>query len=321
MRTLSPSGAMVADHGAIPRRPGNKPLMPGNVARRGDAVPALGSGWIVYADWSNNTGTPVSYFSTTWTVPPAPATQSGQTIFLFNGIQNSTMIYQPVLQWGPSAAGGGNYWAVASWYADGQGGQAFYSSLVAVNPGDVLTGVMTLTGQNGASFNYDCNFQGIANTDLTIQNVEELTWCIETLEAYALAQCSDYPNTADTAMTNIAIQTGANSPNLAWTNVNTVIDCGQQAIVASNANPGGEVDLYYRTPILWQSNLTVGQTFATNESANAWAYFATVGWRRIQPGSSDGVTNMLSIFAQAEAKNRQVSIYADNSNVYQAYLL
>jgi hypothetical protein len=69
-----------------------------------------------------------------------------------NGIQNSTMIYQPVLQWGPgSAAGGGNYWAVVSWYADGQGGQAFYSNLVTVNPGDTLVGVVTLTGHT-ASF-------------------------------------------------------------------------------------------------------------------------------------------------------------------------
>jgi hypothetical protein len=305
LRTLDPSGAVLADH----------------VARRGAVAPALGSGWIVYADWSNTTGTPVSRFATTWTVPPAPATQSGQTIFLFNGIQNSTMIYQPVLQWGPSAAGGGNYWAVASWYADGQGGQAFYTSLVQVNPGDVLVGVMTLTGQAGAAFNYDCNFQGIANTDLPIQNVDELTWCAETLEAYSLTQCSDYPNTADTAMTNIALQTGGTSPTLTWTAVNAVTDCGQQAIVASNANPGGEVDLYYRPPVLWQSNLTVGQTFATNDSENAWAYFENVGWRRILPGSTDGVTNMLSLFALAEAKNLQVTVYADSSNVYQAYLL
>ena len=45
------------------------------------------------------------------------------------------MIYQPVLQWGVSAAGGGNSWAVASWYADGQGGHSFYSQLVPVNEG------------------------------------------------------------------------------------------------------------------------------------------------------------------------------------------
>ena len=100
---------------------------------------AFGTGWITYASWSNSTGTPVSSFSTQWYVPPAPIAEDGQIIFLFNGIQNSTMIYQPVLQWGVSAAGGGNYWAVASWYADGQGGPAFHSDLVRVNPGDLLT--------------------------------------------------------------------------------------------------------------------------------------------------------------------------------------
>lgn len=319
LRTLTASGQVVAEHGEIPRRAAGTPLMPGNVMRRPGIAPALGSGWIVYADWSNNTGKPVSSFATTWAVPPAPATQSGQTIFLFNGIQNSTMIYQPVLQWGPSAAGGGNYWAVASWYADGQGGHSFYSSLVQVNPGAALVGVMTLTGQSGAAFSYDCKFQGLANTDLPIQNVEQLTWCIETLEAYGVTQCSDYPNTPDTAMTNISLQTGGVSPSLAWAAVNAVTDCGQQAIVVSNANPGGEVDLYYKPPKLWQSNLIVGQTFATNDSENAWVYLNTVGWRKIFPGSTDGVTNMLSLFTEAEAKNCQVTVYLDKNNVYVAY--
>ena len=141
------------------------------------------------------------------------------------------------------------------------------------------------------------------------------------MEAYGLTQCSDYPNTNDTAMTNISLQTGNVSPGLAWAAVDAYTDCGQQAIVVSNANPGGEVDLYYSAPILWQSNLTVGQTFATNEYENAWAYFDNVGWRKILANSTDGVTNMLSLFALAEAKNQQVTVYADTNNVYQAYMV
>ena len=110
LRTLDPSGQVVADHGLVPVKPRGFPLLPRNVnrpPRPGGVAPDLGSGWITYASWTNDTGTPVSRFATTWVVPPAPATRSGQTIFLFNGIQNSTMIYQPVLQWGSSAAGGG----------------------------------------------------------------------------------------------------------------------------------------------------------------------------------------------------------------------
>ena len=249
IRKIHLSGHEVADLGSISTRPGDEPLMPANVTKHPEVVPALGSGWITYTDWTNNSGQPVARFASTWVVPPPPATDHGQTIFLFNGIQNSTMIYQPVLQWGPSAAGGGSYWTVASWYVDGQGGPAFHTTLVRVNPGDLLVGVMTQTGQSGNLFSYNCVFQGIANTGLPIANVEQLTWNIETLEAYAVQQCSDYPNTNFTAFTGIDFQTSAGHPAVTWTPVNAVRDCGQSARVVSNANPGGEVDLYYTTRV------------------------------------------------------------------------
>jgi hypothetical protein len=321
IRKLHPSGKTVADFGPITQRPREKSLMPWNVSRAPNRQPAFGSGWIVYTDWSNDTGNPLSSFATTWIVPPAPTTQSGQTIFLFNGIQNSTMIYQPVLQWGVSAAGGGDYWGVSSWYADGQGGVAFHSQLVQVNPGDVLVGIMTLSGQSGSAFNYDCQFQGIANTLLPIQNVQELTWCAETLEAYGITQCSDYPGTSETAMTSISLQTGNVNPAIAWTPVDLVTDCGQSIVVVSNSSTNGEVDIYYRVPTVWQNNVWVTQTFATRDSQNAWACFQGFGWRKIQTGATDGVTNMLALFAQAESKGRPVTIYADGNFVYQAYLL
>jgi hypothetical protein len=223
--------------------------MPGSVAVPPKEVPALGSGWITYAYWNNNTGTPISSFTTTWIVPPAPKTQSNQQIYLFNGIQNSefSFIYQPVLQWGPSPAGGGNSWAVASWYVDGQGGPAFSSQLTPVNPGDTLVGGMALLGQLGSLFSYNCQFQGFANSSLLIQNVQELTWCSETLEAYRITQCSDYPD-AVTAFTQISIQTGNSYPTLNWNPVNWVTDCGQQTVVVNNSNPGGEVDIHFKPP-------------------------------------------------------------------------
>jgi C1A family cysteine protease len=71
----------------------------------------------------------------------------------------------------------------------------------------------------------------------------------------------------------------------------------------------------------WQSNVTVGQVYTSHHSQNAWAYFQGLGWRRIQSGAPDGVTNMLALFAQAVAKNKKVTIYVDGDFVYQAYLL
>lgn len=245
------TGKVAADFGQLPYRPENEPNLPKNVfvpaPPKAAKAPAFGSGWISYSYWPNNTGNAISSFATTWTVPPEPATQSGQTIFLFNGIQNATMIYQPVLQFGPSAAGGGNFWAVASWYVDGQGGIANHSTLVRVNPGDVLVGIMRLTGSGPNGFDYDCVFEGIPNSDLQVQNIPQLTWACETLEAYNITTCSDYPATEETMFRGISIQTGGIRPSLAWTPVNAVTDCGQKCIVVSNSATNGEVDIYYGT--------------------------------------------------------------------------
>ena len=282
-RMLHPSGAVLADFGVIPLRPTGRPIMPENVAHPPALVPAFGSGWITYASWTNNTGTPISLFSTRWVVPPAPATQSGQTIFLFNGIQNSTMIYQPVLQWGGSAAGGGNYWSVASWYVDGQGGQAFHTNLVRVNPGDVLIGVMTLTGQSPKGFSYNCQFQGIANTSLPIQNIQELTWCIETLECYGITKCSDYPATNKTEMCAIDMVTGNTHPATTWSPSNPVSDCGQHTLIFDDdSSSNGEVDLWYSSSPFWTSGFGSIAAGASQDWWFSWGGSGDVGPQLIQ---------------------------------------
>lgn len=82
--------------------------------------------------------------------------------------------------------------------------------------------------------------------------------------------------------------------------------------------------MYSVVPLLaagWISNVTVTQVYASRDSQNAWAYFAGYGWRRIQPGTADGLTNMLTLFAYARAKGKAVTVYADGDGVYQAYML
>jgi C1A family cysteine protease len=71
----------------------------------------------------------------------------------------------------------------------------------------------------------------------------------------------------------------------------------------------------------WLANIGVTQLYASRDSQNAWAYFAGYGWRRIQPGTADGITNMLALLTYARVRDRKVTVYADGDNVYQAYLL
>jgi hypothetical protein len=152
----------------------------------------------------------------------------------------SAAILQPVLQWGPSAAGGGQYWSVASWYVTGAG-SAFHTNLIRVNPGDRLTGLMTMTSNAGGVFDYTSEFSGIANTTLTVQDVDELVWANQTLEAYSVAQCSDYPQTDRTLFSAIALTTTGGAASTVWGPTSSVTDCGQRAAVE-----GSDVSLYYR---------------------------------------------------------------------------
>jgi len=102
----------------------------------------LETGWVVYASWYNFGSSPISSFATAWSVPKKPATDDGQSLFLFNSIEPSrgTAILQPVLQYGPSVAGGGSYWNAASWYVAGSQ-DTYYSPLIHVSVGDTLDGL------------------------------------------------------------------------------------------------------------------------------------------------------------------------------------
>ena len=253
-RNLTPEGESICDFGTIPRRQTGKPLMPGNVSipqpithdSVAAAVPkSLGQGWITFADFTPDSELPVSVFSTSWVVPPAPMAANDQLVFIFPGIQNETMILQPVLQWGISAAGGGNHWAVASWYADGQNGKAFHTKLITVQPGNTLTGIITLTGSTSGKFNYRCEFVDIPNSSLSINKVDKLTDCCQTLECYGIKKAMDYPSTFRTSMHNISLTLGTEStpPFIDWRLTNSVTDCGQHSIVISNSAVSGEVDL------------------------------------------------------------------------------
>ena len=209
---------------------------------------ASGGGWIAYASWTNDSGSAVTSFRTTWTVPPVPKTAGSQTVFLFNGLEDMDGVYilQPVLQWGISGAGGGPYWAISSWYCS-KTLPTYYSDIVQVNVGDIITGVITLNSQTGGKFSYTAEFAGQAATSRSAQSASELKWCVQTLEAYGITQCSDYPDTSMTSMSNIFMQTKNGTPAVTWSAVNTVTDCQQKAVVASDGAQNGQVDLYYGT--------------------------------------------------------------------------
>lgn len=68
------------------------------------------------------------------------------------------------------------------------------------------------------------------------------------------------------------------------------------------------------------ANIGVDMVYATHHAQNGWVSLAGLGWRKIQTGATDGVTNMLATFALAKARNLRVTVQADAATVFQAYL-
>jgi len=218
--------------------------------------------WITYASWSNNTGNPITSFLSTWSVPPVPATQASQLIYLFNGIEpgDGQLIVQPVLQWGDSGGDEdgqnrtGAFWTVASWVVGGPDGSAMHTPHIRVNPGDVLVGAITLISQSAGGFVYNCEFQGLAGTTLVTDQIPELSWCVETLEAYELQgshtppydldAASEYP--ASPAMFDrIGIEMNAAGPVGPWTSSDIVTNYGERTSIISNSTIEGEIEISF----------------------------------------------------------------------------
>lgn len=217
-------------------------------------------GWQVYAK-QQPTGD-VASFVGSWNVPDAPKKYTGQTVFLFTGMQNIDWvppddgpkskfdIIQPVLQYGPSAAGGGKYWSISSWYVplhDGWFAESVYSDPMEVQEGDSIFGNMTRTGDQ--AFYISTESAKLKNaTAMTINKplLKTQPWMYVTLESYADyddMSCDMWPSTT-TSFTDLRF-TGKDGGEIkqAWQEINKAPVCGDS--VAANSQ-GRKVMLNFK---------------------------------------------------------------------------
>jgi hypothetical protein len=150
----------------------------------------------------------------TWTVPPTPKTNDGQTLFFFPGfmdIDNTQLIIQPVLGWNDGQSGVGP-WNIASWNCC-PSGTANYSTPVTVNSGDKILGTIKSTCKQG---NESCPTWDITTKDVTTDKSTTLSntpsegqtfnWAQSgVLEVYAISKCSDYPPNRSIKFSNVAL--------------------------------------------------------------------------------------------------------------------
>ena len=158
------------------------------------------NGWVEASQENVSLGASdnIDWMSGYFYVPSAPSVNGG-LIYIFNGIEPSSQnwILQPVLQYGSSPAGGGNYWGIASWLV-GTGG-AWHSPLERVNAGDRLWGYTEQTGSSNGTLYWTSEAYDLTTNAYSWITASTYglhwTWAYEgVLEVYGVNSCSQLPS-------------------------------------------------------------------------------------------------------------------------------
>lgn len=160
--------------------------------------PNISHAWVEYASITT-TGAYGQIYGE-WDVPPAPTSNDGQTVYLFNGLEDINdvvTIIQPVLGWNSDY---GSAWGIAAWNCC-VNGSVNEAAPAKVNPGDHLEGYVFMNCAAGTKV---CSSWDIVIVDVQNGSFSELldtsnygqqfNWGFGgVLEVYNIAQCTDYP--------------------------------------------------------------------------------------------------------------------------------
>lgn len=201
------NGAVIAHYDAC----SEEPIV---TRQRGGFEPGpVGNGWVEDSNWvlSLKKGDNIEWIQNEWVVPSAPKS-TGATIFLFNGVEpkSGKWIMQPVLQYGSSYAGGGNYWTMASWLV---GSSVYVSTLTPVHAGDLLVGTTDETNVASGKLTYlvdAWDSTSGADSNLTVHSKGiQWGWAFEgVLEAYNVTKCTEFPASGKTRFYNTTVAHG-----------------------------------------------------------------------------------------------------------------
>jgi len=160
--------------------------------------PYIGHSWIEYASIHDTYDYGLVYSE--WTVPPAPSSNDGQTIYLFNGLEQysgDVSIIQPVLGWNGN---GLSNWSIAAWNCC-PNGTTNEATPTSVNSGDQIEGYQYPTCSAGTKtcatwivVALDDQNEHFSQLIDTPNEGQTFNWAFGgVLEVYNITQCSDYP--------------------------------------------------------------------------------------------------------------------------------
>ena len=157
-----------------------------------------------------------------------------------NGVEplDTSAVLQPVVQWGPSAAGGGAYWAYASWYVSATHGSHF-SPLIQIAAGDLVLGTNARSGDG--TWRIAATAQGRAPSVLTFAPVASgAAWgtAYHVLEAYGVSTgCGAYPAAGSVNFTGVALEVGGSRvAPIPWKLLVQNAGCGERATASARGD-------------------------------------------------------------------------------------
>jgi hypothetical protein len=190
-----------------PPVPSQAALLPGGT---------LGSGYaaIGWATAPRNTANPGNdwyrAFSSGWVVPDEPSVHDSQTlIYFFNGLEptGGASIVQPVLQFGSSPSGGGEYWSVASYYVT-SGGNVITTTAEPVNVGDTLLGegeTYSCTASGDCDWRISIRTDDYAVNQVLVTDADNYVYdvgMVGAMEVYGFTACDHLPASGAIAFYN-----------------------------------------------------------------------------------------------------------------------
>jgi len=169
-------------------------------------------------------------------------------LYICNALMTeSDAVLYPVLQFGYTGAGGGQYWAISCWYFPGD--HIYFSKLVPVEPGQSITGDISFKNAfpSGSEtiYNWNAMFSMVPSTSLNVSISEVLKHAFETLQIYYVSDSSALP-AGYTIMgsINLALADGSHPSAINWTpGMNAAQGFGAEVI--SNSATNGAVKLIY----------------------------------------------------------------------------
>jgi hypothetical protein len=246
-----PNNARVDAHGRVTRHDGTTfqlPLCAGG-APPADPLPPTVSGWVEWGDWAP--GGNFSRLSANWTVPanPTGSYSAGQVYYAFPGLQSSSYIIQPVLQYGNNNSFGGSYWVGSSWQCD-SGPDCTHGSVISMAAGDAVYGNVTANNCANGQCSWTISTQNGRTGQTSIwtkTNTQSFYDAVGgAVEVYGLTTCSQFPSTG-IFFNGIAVYNSAGvQVTPSWTNIVTsglTPSCGYSATSSALA-----VSLYHNPP-------------------------------------------------------------------------